>query len=178
MNKHPWEDPWICNSSNSLNLNNISMDGLSTLLKMRWTLSFQIIDELLDVSKNPCKPQYSMAAEYPLVLYDCGFDGIKWIYSDGTSSVSPLVLLRISVNSSVLLFQINSHQMPWLLEKKSIYKRQIWTKQKSRDSSMKCHVWNVCHFIFLLVGCYFTSYLIANTSISLWKAVKISTTLL
>lgn len=42
----------------------------------------EIIDELLDVSKNPCKPQYSMAAEGPLVLYDCGFEGIKWIYED------------------------------------------------------------------------------------------------
>ncbi|XP_071840324.1 tRNA pseudouridine(38/39) synthase-like [Apostichopus japonicus] len=42
----------------------------------------EIIDELLDVSKNPRKPQYSMAAEYPLVLYDCGYEAIDWIYSD------------------------------------------------------------------------------------------------
>ncbi|XP_027300081.1 tRNA pseudouridine(38/39) synthase isoform X1 [Anas platyrhynchos] len=40
----------------------------------------EIIDELLDVEKNPRKPQYSMAVEFPLVLYDCEFENIQWIY--------------------------------------------------------------------------------------------------
>ncbi|KAF6082628.1 pseudouridine synthase 3 [Phyllostomus discolor] len=40
----------------------------------------EIIDELLNVEKNPQKPQYSMAVEFPLVLYDCKFENIKWIY--------------------------------------------------------------------------------------------------
>ncbi|XP_071945628.1 tRNA pseudouridine(38/39) synthase-like [Antedon mediterranea] len=40
----------------------------------------EIIDELLDIETNPCKPQYSMAVDYPLVLYDCSFDDINWIY--------------------------------------------------------------------------------------------------
>ncbi|XP_049634993.1 tRNA pseudouridine(38/39) synthase [Suncus etruscus] len=39
-----------------------------------------IIDELLNIRKNPQKPQYSMAVEFPLVLYDCKFENIKWIY--------------------------------------------------------------------------------------------------
>ncbi|XP_014846659.1 PREDICTED: tRNA pseudouridine(38/39) synthase isoform X2 [Poecilia mexicana] len=38
----------------------------------------EIIDQLLDVEKNPRKPQYSMAVDYPLVLYDCHFDGLTW----------------------------------------------------------------------------------------------------
>ncbi|MED6239686.1 hypothetical protein ATANTOWER_009666 [Ataeniobius toweri] len=38
----------------------------------------EIIDELLDVKKNPRKPQYSMAVDYPLVLYDCHFEGLIW----------------------------------------------------------------------------------------------------
>ncbi|XP_014874494.1 tRNA pseudouridine(38/39) synthase isoform X2 [Poecilia latipinna] len=38
----------------------------------------EIIDHLLDVEKNPRKPQYSMAVDYPLVLYDCHFDGLTW----------------------------------------------------------------------------------------------------
>uniref|UniRef100_A0A1A7WII1 Pseudouridylate synthase 3 n=1 Tax=Iconisemion striatum TaxID=60296 RepID=A0A1A7WII1_9TELE len=38
----------------------------------------EIIDELLDVKNNPRKPQYSMAVDYPLVLYDCHFDGLTW----------------------------------------------------------------------------------------------------
>ncbi|KAL2078277.1 hypothetical protein ACEWY4_025962 [Coilia grayii] len=37
-----------------------------------------IIDQLLDVEKNPRKPQYSMALDYPLVLHDCHFEGLSW----------------------------------------------------------------------------------------------------
>ncbi|XP_062382833.1 tRNA pseudouridine(38/39) synthase [Sardina pilchardus] len=37
-----------------------------------------VIDQLLDVEKNPRKPQYSMAVDYPLVLYDCHFEGLSW----------------------------------------------------------------------------------------------------
>ncbi|XP_064896677.1 tRNA pseudouridine(38/39) synthase isoform X2 [Columba livia] len=40
----------------------------------------EIIDELLDVEKNPRKPQYSMAVEFPLVLHDCQFENLRWIY--------------------------------------------------------------------------------------------------
>ncbi len=39
-----------------------------------------IIDELLDVTKTPAKPNYEMASEIPLVLYDCEFDNLKWKY--------------------------------------------------------------------------------------------------
>ncbi|XP_031989427.1 tRNA pseudouridine(38/39) synthase isoform X2 [Corvus moneduloides] len=39
-----------------------------------------VIDELLDVEKNPRKPQYSMAVEFPLVLYDCEFPDLQWLY--------------------------------------------------------------------------------------------------
>ncbi|XP_078478150.1 LOW QUALITY PROTEIN: tRNA pseudouridine(38/39) synthase-like [Lampetra planeri] len=38
----------------------------------------EIIDQLMDVQNNPRKPQYSMAVDYPLVLYDCHFDGLSW----------------------------------------------------------------------------------------------------
>uniref|UniRef100_A0A672ZPC3 Pseudouridylate synthase 3 n=1 Tax=Sphaeramia orbicularis TaxID=375764 RepID=A0A672ZPC3_9TELE len=38
----------------------------------------EIIDQLMDVEKNPRKPQYSMAVDYPLVLYDCHFEGLSW----------------------------------------------------------------------------------------------------
>jgi len=39
-----------------------------------------IISELLDVDRHPRKPQYTMAAEFPLVLYDCMYDDddIEW----------------------------------------------------------------------------------------------------
>lgn len=38
----------------------------------------EIINQLLDVENNPRKPQYSMAVDFPLVLYDCHFDGLSW----------------------------------------------------------------------------------------------------
>ncbi|KAJ8414382.1 hypothetical protein AAFF_G00052520 [Aldrovandia affinis] len=38
----------------------------------------ELIDQLLDVENNPRKPQYSMAVDYPLVLYDCHFEGLQW----------------------------------------------------------------------------------------------------
>lgn len=48
-----------------------------------------LVDELLDVQKTPCKPQYEMADDAPLVLWDCIFpregsgsrdDTLEWIY--------------------------------------------------------------------------------------------------
>ncbi|XP_048751243.1 uncharacterized protein LOC125662947 isoform X2 [Ostrea edulis] len=41
----------------------------------------EIIDELLDVEKNPRKPQYTMASELPLNLFDAEFAAdVEWIY--------------------------------------------------------------------------------------------------
>lgn len=48
-----------------------------------------VIDDLLDVSKTPGKPQYEMADDAPLVLWDCifpregtedGADALEWLY--------------------------------------------------------------------------------------------------
>ena len=44
--------------------------------------SVEVIDELLDVEKNPRKPQYTMASELPLVLYECEFEDVDWIYEE------------------------------------------------------------------------------------------------
>lgn len=38
-----------------------------------------LIDELLDVEKNPRRPAYAMAHDVPLVLYDCEFPEMEWI---------------------------------------------------------------------------------------------------
>ncbi|KAL3466195.1 pseudouridine synthase [Aspergillus heterothallicus] len=48
-----------------------------------------IVPELLDISKNTCKPIYEMASDAPLVLWDCTFpedgsgsrvDSLDWVY--------------------------------------------------------------------------------------------------
>ncbi|XP_051969757.1 tRNA pseudouridine(38/39) synthase [Xyrauchen texanus] len=53
------------------------MMALLLLIGQRLETS-EIVDQLLDVEKNPRKPQYSMAVDYPLVLYDCHFEGVNW----------------------------------------------------------------------------------------------------
>lgn len=47
-----------------------------------------IISELLDVSGHPRKPQYTMAAEFPLILFDCAYDNddIQWQYDADSDS--------------------------------------------------------------------------------------------
>lgn len=47
--------------------------------------TLQIIDHLLDVQAYT-KPQYHMASEVPLVLFDCEFLGVDWIYEPGACS--------------------------------------------------------------------------------------------
>ncbi|XP_015904921.1 tRNA pseudouridine(38/39) synthase isoform X1 [Parasteatoda tepidariorum] len=39
-----------------------------------------VIEKLLDVDNFPRKPQYDMASELPLVLYDCSYDDVNWNY--------------------------------------------------------------------------------------------------
>ncbi|RUP51825.1 pseudouridine synthase [Jimgerdemannia flammicorona] len=40
-----------------------------------------IVRDLLDLQRNPAKPEYTMASELPLVLYDCEFEGVPWRHS-------------------------------------------------------------------------------------------------
>lgn len=42
----------------------------------------EIIDHMLDVEKCPRKPQYGMASEIPLILFDSGYDGISWVRNE------------------------------------------------------------------------------------------------
>lgn len=38
----------------------------------------EIISRLLDVEANPCKPDYIMASELPLMLCECGYKDLTW----------------------------------------------------------------------------------------------------
>ncbi|KIX03231.1 tRNA pseudouridine(38-40) synthase [Rhinocladiella mackenziei CBS 650.93] len=61
-----------------------------------------IIDELLDVEKNPCRPLYEMADDAPLVLWDCVFpddetdmkDSMKWLYAGDAANVPALTTTK------------------------------------------------------------------------------------
>ncbi|NXL68398.1 PUS3 synthase, partial [Chordeiles acutipennis] len=61
----------------------------------------EIIDELLDVEKNPRKPQYSMAVEFPLVLYDCEFENLRWFYDREVQEFNVTHLQQLWANHAV-----------------------------------------------------------------------------
>ncbi|KAM5245721.1 tRNA pseudouridine(38/39) synthase [Ctenodactylus gundi] len=61
----------------------------------------EIIDELLNVEKNPQKPQYSMAVEFPLVLHDCKFENVKWIYDQEVQEFNVTHLQQLWANHAV-----------------------------------------------------------------------------
>lgn len=42
----------------------------------------QIVNDLLDTNSISAKPVYEMASEIPLVLFDCGFEDVRWEYND------------------------------------------------------------------------------------------------
>jgi tRNA pseudouridine38/39 synthase len=42
----------------------------------------EIVRDLLNVEKFPNKPEYEMANDIPLVLYDCVYDGLEWQYPE------------------------------------------------------------------------------------------------
>ena len=52
----------------------------------------EIVRDLLDVGKYPTKPEYEMAHDVPLVLYDCLFDGLEWRYPEESSRSRQKVL--------------------------------------------------------------------------------------
>lgn len=42
----------------------------------------EIVKSLLDVDQVSARPEYPMASDLPLMLYDCEFEGIDWIYAN------------------------------------------------------------------------------------------------
>lgn len=73
----------------------------------------EIVSELLDVQSHPNKPQYALAAELPLVLYECEFDGIAaddWLTDreavldamDALQSLWVASRLRCAIGQSVM----------------------------------------------------------------------------
>lgn len=41
----------------------------------------EIVRDLLDVTKVDARPEFPMASELPLLLYDCEFEGLEWVYA-------------------------------------------------------------------------------------------------
>lgn len=50
----------------------------------------EIVRDLLDIEKVPSKPDFPMASDLPLVLYDCEFKDIEWTYTFRSTEYDPL----------------------------------------------------------------------------------------
>ncbi|KAI9187853.1 pseudouridine synthase deg1 [Blastocladiella emersonii ATCC 22665] len=67
-----------------------------------------LIADLLDVTKHPAKPQYDLAPELPLVLWEVGFPGVQWRYSD--SPADPLHAFSGLVKHLVTMYETHRIQ--------------------------------------------------------------------
>lgn len=57
----------------------------------------EILDELFDIERNPCKPQYTMASELPLNLFDCSYTDLSWIYDSGNIYNNVLLITKMGL---------------------------------------------------------------------------------
>lgn len=48
----------------------------------------KVVQDLLNIEKVSSRPDYPMASDLPLVLYDCEFEDINWIYSNENENSS------------------------------------------------------------------------------------------
>ena len=94
----------------------------------------QIIDTLLDVRLTPNKPQYMMASEVPLVLFDCEYAGVDWIYEIGV--YLPVCYIHACAHSSLLFWTVFGAHMrmrmyriscPFSLE--SLVRSPLWSNE-------------------------------------------------
>ena len=47
-----------------------------------------VIDELLDIETNPCRPAYQMAADLPLNLYRTEYEDLNWVHDPSSSELA------------------------------------------------------------------------------------------
>jgi tRNA pseudouridine38/39 synthase len=40
----------------------------------------EVVKEMLDLEETPRKPAYDFASELPLILWDCGYEDVQWMY--------------------------------------------------------------------------------------------------
>lgn len=67
-----------------------------------------VIDELLDVKSNPCRPSYGMASDLPLNLFDCQFNDISWQYDQVSHAYVLRTFQKLWSESSVRTQMIRS----------------------------------------------------------------------
>lgn len=54
----------------------------------------EIVKNLLDIDQVPARPNYPMASDLPLMLYDCEFENINWIYANENNAAKVATPLK------------------------------------------------------------------------------------
>lgn len=102
----------------------------------------EIVKALLDIDQVSARPDYPMASDLPLMLYDCEFDGIDWIYANERSRATTIPTPLRTYRHFHQLW--NSHVIKGFLfktvldqiEKKSVF-RNIGLSQFIESSEMQ-----------------------------------------
>ncbi|KAI8062772.1 pseudouridine synthase [Gilbertella persicaria] len=58
-----------------------------------------VVKDLLDIEKVPAKPNYDMASDLPLLLYDCEFKDIDWRYANEEQEATKNYLIPTPVRT-------------------------------------------------------------------------------
>ncbi|EER33857.1 tRNA pseudouridine synthase 3 [Candida tropicalis MYA-3404] len=86
----------------------------------------EIVTELMDMEKYPTKPQYEMAHDIPLVLYDCEFPEMEWKVTKDEHK-----FLRVTQSFSKMEYDIQlKAQMSQIMETVLFDDRQMSTPDK------------------------------------------------
>lgn len=67
-----------------------------------------LVDDLMNVEKYPSRPNYMMAHDLPLVLYDCIFPEMEWIVESNTKK---LTREYAKMNGLALDYQVKAHMV-------------------------------------------------------------------
>ncbi|XP_041829979.1 tRNA pseudouridine(38/39) synthase [Melanotaenia boesemani] len=95
-----------------------------------------IIEQLLDVEKNPRKPQYSMAVDYPLVLYDCHFEGLIW-QQDSEEMNHVLSSLQQHWTQSAVRAHLLNGMIQGLEDRGGVSSNHCWLVEGSRQRNYR-----------------------------------------
>ncbi|EEB07856.1 tRNA-pseudouridine synthase [Schizosaccharomyces japonicus yFS275] len=96
-----------------------------------------IVSELLNVEKNPCKPVYDMASDLPLVLYDCVFDNIQWEYPQVPENVGPKFAKKLYEQTYANWHKlVLREQLAVFLKEKAETALQVCGTQKDNGTAM------------------------------------------
>ncbi|XP_015217531.2 tRNA pseudouridine(38/39) synthase isoform X2 [Lepisosteus oculatus] len=96
-----------------------------------------VIDQLLDVQNNPRKPQYSMAIDYPLVLYDCHFEGLSWQGESDDLAHSVLSNLQQHWTQMAVRTQLIHDMIQGLQERGETSFQSCWLLEGSRQRNYR-----------------------------------------